>query len=354
MIKTILLFLSLCVFQGPLKAQEVVSPSYDAVLKKIDKKIGIISNIPDAGLLGYVPAGSTNDRKIIKPSTDINTWLQQVVYRQFDTSKDSKAKKLLWVIQDISLGSDSLQRDSYSFVKLKADIYDNSKQNDIQYELINTFDSTWIVSNKAVDFGEMVANAFDELYKHSIDLKNNKANVRYQQSTDKFTGTKEEILTKLRLSNNHPILRDSVYQDGIYRTFTEFKNNAPAILRFYATVDDQTKTVKLFQLLPDSSSSLIDKAWGISVNNELYFYNAGQLYPIEKSANGFYLAKYLEPRTRRNQAIYWRKFIGKWQDDENPYGNAHVVKKSAAKDIVGKEIAIEATHLDFDLEDFIY
>jgi len=194
-----------------------------------------------------------------------------------------------------------------------------------------------------------VAIAFDELYKHSIEIKNSKSNTRFQQSAEKFTGTKQEIISKLNLFTDLPILKDTAYHDGIYTTFNEFKNNAPAITRFYATIDDKDKAVKLYQLMPDSTSKLIENAWGVSVNNELYFYSAGQLYPIEKAGNGFYIAKYLEPRTRRNQAIYWRKYIGKWQGDENPYNNAQVLKRSA-----GKDIAIEATHLDFDLEDFIY
>ena len=144
-----------------------------------------------------------------------------------------------------------------------------------------------MVSNKTADFGEMVANAFDELYKHSVDLKNTKANIRYHQSTGKFTGTKEEIVARQKLSNNHPILKDSVYADGIYTTFAEFRNNTPAITRFYSAIDEQTKAVMLYQIMPDSSSKLLEKAWGVSVNNELYFYYTGQLYPIEKSANGF-------------------------------------------------------------------
>lgn len=349
MSKILLLLLSMCLFQRLVLAQEVVSPTYSSAMKKIDKKIEIISNVPNALLLGYVPAGSSNDRKSLKPSTDINTWLQQFIYKQFDTSTDAKAKKLLWVIQHISLGRDSLQRDSYSFVKLKADIYDNTRQNNEQYEWINTFDSTWIVSNKTADFGGLVAIAFDELYKHSIEIKNSKSTTRFQQSAEKFTGTKQEIISKLNLFTDLPIIKDTAYHDGIYTTFNEFKNNAPAITRFYATIDDRSKAVKMYQLMPDSTSKLIEQVWGVSVNNELYFYNAGQMYPIEKSGNGFYLAKYLEPSTRRNQAIYWRKYIGKWQGDDNPYNNAHVLKRSADKDI-----AIEATHLDFDMEDFTY
>lgn len=350
MIKTLLFFILLS-FEGMiLKSQVVIIPTLNLIPKKIDKKIFVVSNIPDSSTLGYMPSNIPNDRKNIKPSGEINTWLQTFVYKQFDTSKDTKAKKILWVIQDLSLGKDSTQKDVYSFVKLKADIYDNAKQNDANFQLVNTFDSTWIVKNTAVDFGQMIAAAFSELYENSIKQKNTTANKRFQQMAVKFSGTKEDIIKNVKLSNSHQILKETVYVPGIYLTFTEFKNNSPGIRDLYATVDSINHKVNLYQIMPDSSSRLIEKAWGASINNELYYYTSGQLYPIEKSGNTFYIAKYLYPPTRRNQALYWRMYVGKWQGDANPYNDAHVLRKNVAEN----NIALEATHLDFDLEDFIY
>jgi len=89
-------------------------------------------------LLGYLPSENANERKFIKPSDEINNWLQNFVNREFESSSDTKAKKILWVIQDLSLGKDSAQTNVYSFVKLKADLYDNTVQKDINYQLINT------------------------------------------------------------------------------------------------------------------------------------------------------------------------------------------------------------------------
>lgn len=350
MIKTVLLFI-IIFFEGLiLRSQIVISPSYEQTAKKIDKKISVISNIPDPATLGYVPADISNDRKNIKPSAEINSWLQSFVFKQFDTSTDAKAKKILWVIQDLSLGRDSIQKDVYSFVRIKADIYDNSKQNDANYQLINTFDSTWLVKNTAVDFSQMIAIAFTELYENSIKQKNSIANKRFQQIAIKLSGTRDDIIKQVQLSNSYPILQNNVYNPGIYLSFNEFKNNAPAIRDFYVTVDSINKKVNLFQILPDSSSRLIENVWGASINNELYYYTSGQLYPIEKSGNTFYVAKYLAPRTRRNQAFYWRMYVGKWQGDNNPYNDAHVLRKNVTEN----NVALEATHLDFDIEDFNY
>src|SRR5690606_25762446 len=141
------------------------------------------------------------------------------------------------------------------------------------------------------------------------------------------------------------------YANGVYMSFDEFKNNSPSVRSFYTGVNSTTNKVSIYQIAVDSSSQLIQNAWGLSVNNELYFYTDGQLYPIEKSGNTFYMAKYLEPRTRKNQAIYWRRYVGAKQTDHNPYNDAHVLRKNV---LTAKGVSLEATHLDFDLEDFTY
>jgi hypothetical protein len=189
------------------------------------------------------------------------------------------------------------------------------------------------------------------LYKNSVEQKRGIGNIRFQQSSVKPTGTKNDIINEVKLSNNYQILKANEYANGVYTSFDEFKNNTPSIRNFYADVNSKNNEVELYQIAADSSSQLIQKAWGVSVNNELYFYSSGQLYPVEKSGNSFYMAKYLEPHTRKNQAIYWRKIIGVRQGDTNPYNDAHVLRRNVS---TAKDVSLEATHLDFDKEDFIY
>jgi hypothetical protein len=309
-------------------------------------KIDVISNLPDSNNLGFIPSSIINDRKYIKPSGAVTIWLQGFVNKQFASNPNPKADVLLWIIQDLSMGKDSTQKEVYSFVKLKADIYSGNESN---YQLINTFDSTWIVGEDA-DFGQMIAAAFIELYKNSAVQAKGAGNIRFQSAV-KLSGTKNNIIAQVKASNSNAILNTGDYADGIYMSFNEFKNNTPSVSKFYADVNPVNNQVALYKIAADSSSQLIQNAWGLSVNNELYFFADGQLYPIEKSGNTFYMAKYLEPRTRKNQAIYWRKIIGARQGDTNPYNDAHVLRKTVP---TAKNVSLEATHLDFDKEDFIY
>lgn len=308
-------------------------------------KIDVITDLPDSNNLGFIPSNILNDRKYIKPSSAVTNWLQSFVNKQFGSNANSK-DALLWVIQDLSMGKDSTQKQEYSFVKIKADIYVADSSG---YELINTFDSTLLNSNENIDFAQMIADAFVSLYKNSLPTNAN-SNLSFQQMGKTAQLTKENIINKTKLSNSYPILKQE-YATGIYTSFAEFKNNTPAIKDFYAGVNPENNEVELYEIADDSSVKQVQKAWGICRNNELYFYSSGQLYPIEKSGNTFYMAKYLEPRNRKNQAFYWRKIIGARQGDTNPYDDAHVLKRSVP---TAKNVSLEATHLDFDQEDFIY
>jgi hypothetical protein len=310
-------------------------------------KIEVITNLPDSNNLGFIPSDILNDRKNVKPSDNVTMWLQSFVNKQFVSDSNSKADALLWVIQDLSMGKDSTQKEALSFLKLKADIYSGNESN---YQLINTFDSTWIVNGDG-DFSQLIAAAFIELYKNSVSQAKGSGNIRFQQSATKLTGTRDSIIAQIKATNTNAILNTAEYPDGVYLSFNEFKSNSPSVNRFYADVNPVSKMVSLYKLAVDSSSELIQNAWGLSINNELYFYADGQLYPIEKSGNSFYMAKYLEPRTRKNQAIYWRKIIGSRQGDTNPYNDAHILRRTVP---TAKNVSLEATHLDFDTQDFIY
>lgn len=315
-------------------------------------KIEVINNLPDSNNLGFIPSDVVNDRKYIKSSNTVTDWLQNFIDNQFGTKANGNGKELLWVIQDLSMGEDSTQSNVFSFVKLKADIYYvGGGQNNSTYQLVNTYDSTWIVNNGNADFSQMIGDAFIELYKNSVAIKKGAASSRLQQLNNSIAGTKEEILEQEKTSNNYAVLKTNQYQQGIYLSFNEFKNNTPAISNFYADVNANSDQVELYQIMPDSSSQLIDSAWGLSINNELYYYSSGGLYPIEQSGKTFYIAKYLKPDTRRNQAFYWRKYVGSKQTDNNPYNDGHVLRKKVPG---AKNVSLEATHLDFDSKDFIY
>lgn len=70
----------------------------------------MVCNLPDSNNLGYIPSDIPNDRKFIKSSGAVTAWLQTFADKQFVAKVDAKAKKLLWVIQDLSMAKILLKK----------------------------------------------------------------------------------------------------------------------------------------------------------------------------------------------------------------------------------------------------
>lgn len=345
------MFLILLMFKSAsLKAQDKITLPVGSKITVDYSDIEIVLNLPDSNILGYAPSDTINYRTKLKPLQNITEWLNIFKDKQFLTSKDVKAKKLLWVFHDLSVGKNSSGNNNTSFVKLKSDIYESGDNS--SYTVIKTFDSTWISNDKA-GFGQMITNAFLELYSHTINKNShgNPSSVRYKNLPKVRYGSKDEIADLAKSKQGIPVLKDNFYKSGIYLSFSEFKNNEASVSQFYADVDALTNEVNLYEILPDSSFGKVENAWGVAVNNEVYFYSGRQLYPVEKWGNTFFISKYLDFRKRKNQGLYWRRYIGAKQGDNNPFNDAHILKRSVP---VNPETELEATHLDLDTEDFTY
>lgn len=67
-------------------------------------------------------------------------------------------------------------------------------------------------------------------------------------------------------------------RNGIYLTYDDFRKNSPAITNFVVLPDTtQPGKVKVCTISSDSSQVVLSHLWGLSVNNELYYYTAGTI-----------------------------------------------------------------------------
>lgn len=145
------------------------------------------------------------------------------------------------------------------------------------------------------------------------------------------------------------ILNSDQFATGIYTSFEQFLDDAPAISSFKVKVNKVTGSVELYKINgQDSSGVLIKNAWGISVGNELYKINKGKLLAIEKVGSGFMLSKFVDPKKRKNNAIFWRNNIGSRIGVKNPFGNEDSLKTTSVK---GQKIKL--THLDMNTGELI-
>lgn len=303
--------------------------------------IEIMSNLGDSTFIGILPSEYPNVRTNVIISKGVQRWLQEYVGQAFSSSFDTSGKKALWVFNALRVGKDSSNAGITSFVKLSADIYNNTLSG---YQLENLFDTTLVSTDPNIDLGEELAIAINTLYDKSVANTSSaiKQQLQFSQIGNKPL-TKSSLIQSLQAETNLKILSDSIYQTGVFKSFQEFIDNAPSITNFYTLVDSNSNQVQLYELTADSSSQLIANAWGISINNELYRYQDGQLYAIEKDGSSFTLSKYLDYRTRKNQAFFWRRYIGKRQGDDNPFNDAHVYRTALN---INPSIKVEATQLN--------
>ena len=145
------------------------------------------------------------------------------------------------------------------------------------------------------------------------------------------------------------ILNSDQFVTGIYTSFEQFLADAPAIASFKVKINRDTDSVELYKINGrDSSGVLVKNAWGISVGNELYKINKGKLLAIEKMGNGFMLSKYVDPKQRKNNALFWRNNIGSRKGVKNPFGNKDSLKSTSVK---GQKFKL--THLDMNTGELI-
>jgi hypothetical protein len=294
--------------------------------------ITVVGNLTDSTFLGIAPSMEPNTRtNLVVPAGGAQSWLQSFVQQQYAANFKNGGVNVKWVINNLSIGADA-DADSatrFSYTAINADVY--TANGSLKFQYLGNFDTLMVSNDTNPDFGAGIAAAIDALYSNTVSTTNNlhpnNGNAPAAQSTP-------------------AVLLDSVHPAGIYTTFQEFLNNAPSVTHFMVGVDDNTRQVMLYQLAADTSKTPLPNAWGLSVGREIYRFQNGQLYAIEKEENGFALSKYLDYMTRKNQGNFWRRTIGRKQGDVNPFNDKHIFRVAAQTN--GTTYYIETTHLNMN------
>lgn len=308
--------------------------------------IEVASALPDSTYIGIVPSEIPNTRNILEAPTEIQIWLQSFIDKAHGSSFNSSGSKLLWSIDALSIGVDSSDTEEFSYVKLGAEILIKNEKED--YQQLGRFDTIIISKPADITLSKQLVTALGSLFSNSVLLTTTSDTRKIKNVPASLEIAKEKVLINYRKANERGILKwkilsDSIYPKGVFMAFKEFKDNAPSVTSFITKVDTATEKIYIYQFMADSSFKPLNDVWGISVNNELYRYKDGNLFPIEKEGKGFALSKYLDFRKRKNQGFYWRKNIGSLLKDNNPFDDKHIYRVSLTKDLSSK---VESTRLD--------
>lgn len=174
--------------------------------------ITIVRNLPDSTFLGVVPSTEQNVRANIGVSGNgVQSWLQIYVQQQFGTSYKQRGASIQWVINELSVGTDSSSTGVISFTKLNADIY-TAVSND-NYQLTGNFDTLIVNNNLNPDFGQSIADALNALYNNTIPSTEQINNVNGGVA-DITNYNTNKTATQLLQSIKAKILNDSFIPDG--------------------------------------------------------------------------------------------------------------------------------------------
>jgi hypothetical protein len=310
--------------------------------------IRVVAALPDSTTIGYLSKPADNATIKLVPQGNISSWLQSYVSQQYGSSFNSNGKQLLWLIERLSISSNTVA--TRAFTRVKAGLYEAVGQ---QLTLLSTPDTlvtTTILAGDSTTYSSAVTAAMQVLYARSLAALSNVA-LQAPRSSVKYTVA--SALTALTGTLNFSILRDSIYKQGIYTSFEEFKANSPSIPNGVVVVDGNDSTRMKIAQAVDSSLQEVPNAWGVCINKELYVLKTGKLIPIEIANNSIVISRFQDPNVRKNQAIYWRRFLGVQTGDVNPfsrdhsYGASGVVTSQQADSPEATGIDLETGELSF-------
>lgn len=325
-----------------------------------DTKVTNISSIevkcalPDSIYIGIIPSELPNTRNILEAPYGIQGWLQSFVDKEYGSTFSPSGNKLLWSIDVLSAGIDSSSGARISFVKFGAEILRSAGDDSCQS--LGRFDTVIVSKDAAIDLGQEIAAVVNSLISNSNLLTSSREIEKIQNNSPSLKIAKNDAFVNSRsfIENQRvswKILNDTIYPKGVFMTFQEFKDNAPSVSNFLVKADTTAGKINLYQLMADSSAKALNDAWGVSINNELYKFKDGNLYPIEQSGKGYSLSKYLDFNNRKNQGFYWRRSVGIMLKDNNPFDDSHIYRVPIAK---GVPFQVESTRIDDASGDLAY
>ena len=285
------------------------------------KSFAIENKLPSPYIIGFFNKKNSNTpTKIIPPNGTISDYVLDYLKSDLQGHLNSEGQNIKFILNLFSAGQDSTQEETLSYAKLNADIFETLSTGDSIY--LGTYDSTIISQNQNTGVNGHISDLLYGLIKYSNALL-----VNTKAKGTNIIINKQVKIRSDQVAMQNKIKRETVYPTGIYTSFLQFLDDAPAITSFRVSYNVKTDSVTFFKIdSKDSSGKAIDSIWGLAAGNELYRYSNGNIVPIEKLDNGFLLSRYVDPKLRKNHASFWRNNIGNKTDTNNPFDNKYNVK----------------------------
>jgi hypothetical protein len=96
-----------------------------------------------------------------------------------------------------------------------------------------------------------------------------------------------------------PILQDTIYKKGAYRSYSEFKNNTPSISEFVIKTDGRTNTLMVTE---NGQEYPVRKIWGFCDGENVYVQSKFNYFQLQRKEKSFFTlaAKGYHTKTKIN------------------------------------------------------
>jgi len=264
--------------------------------------IRIAQMVRDSVNIGYALKGMDNyvvNLKITKPLTD---FLQDHIYRMYEDDFKKDGIKMFWVLKDLRMGEKTAFME-YSYCRFNMDGYIST--DGVLYKKACTLDTVYVTESG----GDVSRWHGDEIEKGFGVFS--KRVLRYAKSVladNSEQKTIEEILSQSYQNISHPILKDTIYNEGAYLNFEEFLQNKPSIQN-YEPVIIAKHNIKFTKI---NSQGFLDtlNIWGLCKSGEIYRYYEETLVPIEKMGTGFIISDFIKNSNKHNRNLVFFSFMG--------------------------------------------
>ncbi|KAA2243348.1 hypothetical protein F0L74_12660 [Chitinophaga agrisoli] len=253
--------------------------------------IRVIPICSDTSRLGFVEVGAMG--KLVSGVTDKpwQQYLQDFVDAQYKSVFKDTGVQLLWIVHELRISEGMIP--SRAYVQLKATVYMSAGQD--QYRLLTIFDRT--IAKR----GGGIKNKHDDNIADILRLlfKESSAQAAGKPSDEWSPQTLAGVLATEQQRFQAPILTSPGYTHGVYTTYKQFLDNAPAIDSFKVKQNIFGKL--LVYAIGADSSRLIENPWGLCMNGKIYKCQGDALVPLERYGQGFAISGYINAHNEESK-----------------------------------------------------
>lgn len=269
-------------------------------VKSVYSKLTVIDARIDTTNMGIIQKGAFNRKAFLKTPIPLKKQIQEVFKNMIETNAESTNEMVL-NIRDYKFAEVTEAFSETGYCYFRADLF---VKKDSTYQKIDSVDAVYEV------------NAMDVTKKN---IKNGSAKlIDFLSSNAKFVKrgpnySYNDILNIVTLEKRKiPVYNTTVYKNGIYQTYDNFKAMMPSSAKFELTRNKKGKITKLERVQNDATKVEINPAdiYCVIENGKIFITSPYGFYPVEFRNDDFYFVGKSKVTAKTGNVILASAFFG--------------------------------------------